>query len=157
MRNTSLSIKHSVSREVFGSKMRDWDVCLRMIHDHLFEVTGRVADIQIDRYMAMQEEERLVWIVARLADNALIGFSSHWLYRDVHFGIRVGHDDLWHVERAWRGLGIGRALKEAGLEELRKAGAAYTSDNLRAAFSRGDLMESLGYHRYAINWRKPLT
>lgn len=147
----------TIEREKFGPEMWDWNIrVLKMINAHLREVRPeREPNIALDRYEAMQKEGRLIWIVARSEGNVVIGFSSHWWYRDLHFDLRVGHDDLWHVENHCRRLGIGRELKQMGLAELQKAGAVYTSDHLRYAVSN-DLMTELGYQRYGTIWRKPL-
>lgn len=143
------------SREEFGPATRDWLTTLAMINAHLLEVRGIPGDLALDRYLALQRDGRLIWITAR--SERLVGFSAHYWFRDLHFPLRVGQDTLWHVLADHRGQGIGRRLKEMGIEELRKAGCAYTSDLLRAAFSHDDLMLGLGYHRAGTIWRKPLT
>jgi hypothetical protein len=152
---TYRTVDVSYARERFGPDAPDWEHTHWLINEHLCEVRGIQGDIALDRYLQMQTDGRLVWMVARHKD-CVIGFSCHYWYRDLNFPFCVAQDGLWHVASIYRNLGIGRKLKEMGHDELRRAGVKYTTDILRKAFTEDKLMLDMGYHRWGQVWRKGL-
>jgi hypothetical protein len=140
------------AREVFPGVISSFN---RLFFQHGLEVRGRPFELDFKRYHQLEFEKRLIWIVARWAkSNAPLGYSCHYWYRDLHYNERVGADDLWFVDRRVRGMGIGADLKWIGHDELCKAGAIKTSDNIRGTFHHGTLMRDLGFEPWGIRWQK---
>src|SRR5260370_6048057 len=101
---------------------------------HGDEVRNKPFDLDFDRYEQIEREGWLIWVVARPGiGEEPVGYSCHWSFKSMHWRERVGHDDLWFVQHGWRGRGIGRRLKEIGLEALRAAGVVRTEDLIRVS------------------------
>jgi hypothetical protein len=123
---------------------------------HGIEVRGKPFFLDFARYLTIEREGRLIWIVAReAADGPPIGYSCHWWYHSMHWDERVGVDDLWFVLKGWRAEGVGAEMKRMGLSALHEAGAVETSDTIRYSADIKDLMTKLGYRRWAIKWKFP--
>lgn len=117
---------------------------------HGQEVAGKPMELDLPRYRRLQDEGRLIWIVA-FDDDQPIGYSSHFWYRDLHFNERIAADDIWYVKPSHRGKGVGRELKRLGLMYLRKAGVVKTYDLIRGT-EHSPTMENLGYKRWGTRW-----
>lgn len=123
---------------------------------HGMEVRGKPFKLDYRRYVELEREGRLIFIVARRF-SVLIGYScGHW-YRDMNFNERVGHDGLWFVHPEFRGQGIGQRLKLAMHAQLAKAGAVVVYDHIRNAYNHPKLMADIGYEIWGSRWAKRLS
>jgi len=123
--------------------------------DHGIEVRGTPLKLDFSRYEKIEMEGRMICIIAR--DRGVpIGYSWHYSYQSLHFDERIGHDDLWYVNPAYRGDGIGQRLRMMGVAALKDAGAVTTSDFIRRAGTHPTLMTQLGYEVHGTWWRKTL-
>ncbi len=123
--------------------------------EHGIEVRGEPLALDFRRYTKIEVEGRLICIVARDNDRP-VGYSWHYWYQSLHFDERIGHDDLWYVNPAYRGDGIGQRLRMIGVATLKDAGAVTTSDFIRRAGTHPTLMTQLGYEAHGTWWRKTL-
>jgi GNAT superfamily N-acetyltransferase len=154
---TYRTVDLTYQREDFNPDAPDWARQKQLFEDHGRELRGFPADLDISRYLAMQREGRLVYITARgVGDGLLWGYSSHFWHRDLHFPVRVAQDDAWYVMPEVRNLGIGRRLREAALDELRKAGVKYAYGRLKAAHPHDESMTGLSYVPWETVWIKEL-
>lgn len=135
-------------REDFDPKAPDFGRWLELCDAHALELRGMKADIDIDQYQRLQKQGRLVLIMARNIDGLLIGYSSHFWHRDLHFNQKIAQDDAWYVIPELRVRGIGRKLREMTIEELRKDGVKYVYGRLKTAHPHDDSMTSLGYFKW---------
>jgi hypothetical protein len=127
---------------------------------HGTEIRDKPFKLDFDRYEQIEREGRLIWIVSRetnLLDLPPIGYSCHWWYRSLHWGERVGVDDLWFVLPGYRGNGTGSLMKQMGLDLLREAGAVETSDTVRFAADVDYPLGNLGYEPWGTRFKKALT
>ena len=113
----------------------------RIFNLHGDEVRGRAMVIDWQRYRTMELSDRLVWIVARYAGE-VVAYSGHYWYFDLHFGDKIGADDLWYVKPDFRHRGIGRRVREIGLHELKAMGVTATYDLIRVG---GPDLSHMGY------------
>lgn len=120
---------------------------------HGCEVRGEPLALDHHRYQDIERDGRLIWVVAR-EQGLPIAYSGHFWYKSLHFDERLGHDDLWFVAPAYRGLGIGRKVKEMGHAALKKAGCVATEDLIRANYDHPHLMADLGFKAWGTRWRK---
>lgn len=125
-----------------------------MFRDHGMEVRRRPMILFFSRYAALQQERRLVWIVARFA-GVPIGYSCHFTFQDLHFAEKVAADDIWYVKPEFRERGIGKAVKLMGHVELKKMGAVRTYDLIRYD-SPHHVMTSSGFKEWGTRWVKDL-
>jgi len=122
---------------------------------HGIEVKGKPLCLSFSGYARIEDDGRLIWIVAR-DEGVPVGYSCHWWYQSLHFDQRVGHDDLWFVAPSHRGRGIGRNVKKIGHAELRMAGAVETEDMIRISYEHPRLMSGLGFEVRGTWWMKKL-
>lgn len=120
---------------------------------HANEVRGQPFKLDYKRFEELERKGRLVWIVARDA-NQPIGYACAFWYRDLHFDERVGAEDLWFVLPIFRGRGIGRRLKVIEHEWLKANGCVRVYDNIRNAYDHPKLMAELGYEPWGTRWTK---
>jgi GNAT superfamily N-acetyltransferase len=133
------------SREEFDPDAADWMRQEQLFKMHGMELRGFPATLDIDRYLAMQREGRLVYITARDTAGDIQGYSSHFWHRDLHFPVRVAQDDAWYVVPEWRNKGVGRKLREIAIQELRDAGVKYAYGRIKTAHPHDESMRDLGY------------
>jgi len=141
----------TIGREKLPTKPDFWPLW----DAHGVEVRGRPLQLDYQRYAKIEAEGRLICIVARDGDRP-VGYSWHYWYKSLHFDEREGHDDLWYVDKAYRGQGIGQRLRMMGVAALKDAGAVSTSDFIRNAGTHPALMTQLGYTAHGIWWKKSL-
>ena len=128
-----------------------------LFHDHGNEVRGQPFKLNYGRYRQIENDGRLIWIVARSAIGAPVGYACSFWYQDLHFDERVAADDLWYVAPACRGDGVGRTIKLMCHAELKKQGVVRVYDIIRASgFSHGTLMRDIGFDPWGIKWKKEL-
>ncbi|SRR5713101_1762744 len=135
------------------------DLSFKKLFDlHAMEVRETKFRLNWYRYRRIEEENRLIWIVARnTGDGTPVGYSGHYWYLSLHFeGDKIAQDDLWFVSPDHRGNGVGRHLKEIGLSHLGAIGVLETSDFIRNAGTHPALMTQLGYTAHGIWWKKSL-
>lgn len=118
---------------------------------HGIEVRGRPLNIEPHRYRQIEIDGRLVWIVARDDAGDPIGYSCHWVYRDMAFGDTVGSDGIWYVKPEWRAKGIGVHLKKIGLQEVWDKGAVASYDLIRR-HGPDTVLLKLGYQVWGTRW-----
>jgi len=119
------------------------------------EIRGRPLELNYERYKAIYKDGRLIFIAARdAATGEPIGYSSHYLYDDLHWNERVGCDDLWYVAKTWRRQGIGTALKLAGHEIMLARGAKRIYDTVRHEANVNGMMQELGFEPWGVRWVK---
>lgn len=135
----------------------DWEEKMRLIDAHADELRGMRSLLDLETYRRLEAKGRLVIITARRQETgALIGYSSHLWYDDLHFRLRIADDDAWYVSPMYRGLGIGRALREKAHEELRKVGVKYVLTRLKVSHPHDEVIAQLGYQPYEMIYRKEL-
>lgn len=134
-----------IQREDFNPDASDWAAQKKLFDAHAMELRGFPSDLDIERYLQMQREGRLVYITARDGDDIIRGYSSHFWHRDLHFKVRVAQDDAWYVRPEDRKVGIGRQLREVALAVLKEAGVKYAYGRLKAAHPHDESMKDLGY------------
>ena len=145
-----------ISRERFplGTQAAEFD---ELFERHGQEVRGKPLKVASYRYLTIEAEGRLVWIVAR-NDNQPIGYSAHYWYQDLNFADeRVATDTLWFVLPEYRGMGIGRQMKEMGHATLKGLGALRTYDFIRGSYDHLNLMRDIGFKPWGTRWVKDLT
>jgi len=152
-----LSIKYV--REEFNEEAPDWNRQMELCDAHAMELRGMKADLFIDQYNRIQREGRLVLIMARdmSRNDLLIGYSSHFWYRHLHFNMRIANDDAWYVVPEYRNRGIGRALREMALVYLKAAGCVGAYGRTKTEFPHDESMTDLGYDPFEMVWLKDLT
>lgn len=149
----SISYGRELFPSIFGPQGELWS---GLFSAHGMEVRDKPFRLFWERYYEIQRQNRLFWIVARRGEkNEPIGYSCHWIYRDMHFGNLVGADDLWYVTPELRGLGIGRKVREIGLAYLKEAGATDTYDMIRDG-GPSQALENLGYEFWGSRWVKKI-
>lgn len=122
-----------------------------MWRSHGIEVAGKPMELNIVEYEKIQDQDRLIWIVARI-DGHPIGYSGHVIYYDRHFRHdKIAADDIWYVKPEFRGKNIGFALKKVGLQYCKEAGVTRTYDLIRRT-EHSHTMESLGYTQWGTRW-----
>lgn len=118
---------------------------------HGIEVVGKPMDLNIAEYQRIEDQNRLIWIVARV-DGHPVGYSGHVIYYDRHFkSDKIAADDIWYVKPEFRKKGLGKALKRVGLSSLKEEGVTRTYDLIRHT-KHSHTMESLGYTRWGTRW-----
>ena len=122
---------------------------------HGLEVRGKPFDLDFRRYHIIEFEGRLVWIVAR-ENSVPIGYACSFWYRDLHFDERVAADDLWFVDPAFRGNGVGKKVKLMCHAELKKQGVVKIYDTIRESYNHPCLMSDLGFEVWGHRWQKTL-
>jgi hypothetical protein len=123
---------------------------------HGIEVRGKPFELDFARYEQIERDGRLICVVARADDGVPAGYSWHWWYKCLHFGNRVGHDDLWYVKPLYRGQSIGFMTRHLGLDLLREAGAVETTDFIREGGVSLKIMHDLEYERRGNWWTRKL-
>jgi hypothetical protein len=129
----------------------------RLFDAHGLEVRGEPFDLDYYRYLQIEREKRLVWIVARsIETDAPIGYACSFWYRDLHFNERVAADDLWFVRKDFRRSGVGKTLKEMCHAELKKQGVVHVYDAIRSNYDHRKLMQDLEFERWGNRWKRTL-
>jgi L-amino acid N-acyltransferase YncA len=132
------------------------DRCRELFDAHAVELRGFKADIWLERYIEIQNENRLVWITARDDNGVLQGYSSHFWHRDMHYNHKVAQDDAWYVVPELRNKGIGKELRRRAIEELAKDGVKYAYGRLKTAHPHDNSMSELGYVPFEQVWVRKL-
>ncbi len=143
-------------REDFNPDAPDWERQKSLFDAHGLELRGFKSDLDIQRYLQMQREGRLVYVTARDGNGIIQGYSSHFWHRDLHFLVRVAQDDAWYVAPEFRRLGIGRQLRLFALAELKVAGVKYAYGRLKTAHPHDESMTDLGYVPFETVWIKEI-
>ena len=141
-----------VNRELFPHG-RQRDEFLPLFDAHGREVRGIPFELDYTRYLQLQKQGRLVWIVAR-KELLPVGYCCSFWYRDLHFvNDTAATDDLWYVAPYARRCGLGAQLKLACHEELRRHGIRRVYDNIRGD-EHAKLMIDLCFERWGTRWCK---
>src|SRR5262249_20136311 len=126
-----------------------------MFNAHGMEVRGRPFDLAWKRYYAIEQEGRLVWVVARY-ESKPVGYSCSFWYQDLHFNERVAADDMWYVTSEHRGKGVGLKVKECGHSQLKRFGVVKVYDAIRGSYSHPKLMKDIGFEPWGTRWIREL-
>jgi GNAT superfamily N-acetyltransferase len=126
----------------------DWDRFKYLANLHGRELWGIDADLNLEQYRNLQNSGRLIMVTARLSDNTMIGYSSHFWHRHLHFNVRIAQDDAWFVLPEFRDQGIGRELRLYSIEEFKKDGVKFAFGRLKTAHPHDSSMLNLGYKPY---------
>ena len=143
-------------REDFNPDAADWKRQVELFDAHGMELRGIKSDLDVQRYLQIQREGRLIYVTARDVSGVLQGYSSHFWHRHMHFNVRVAQDDAWYVIPGLRRLGVGRKLREFALRELELAGVKYVYGRLKTAHPHDESMTGLGYVPWETTWIKQL-
>lgn len=143
-------------REDFNPDAPDWQRQKSLFDAHAMELRGFMSDLDLPRYLQIQSEGRIVYVVVRDKERVVQGYSMHIWHRDLHFNVRVAQDDAFYVVPELRRLGIGRNLRNIALDELRKAGVKYAYGRFKAAHPHDETMAELGYVPYETVYIKEL-
>lgn len=145
-------IKITYTREPFDPNAEDWPRTIELLNAHAMELRGMKIDLDIDNYLRIQKQGRLVIIKARDENGLLQGYSCHFWHRHLHFNIRVAQDDAWYVVPELRNQGIGAALLKMAHDELKKDGVKLVYGRLKAAHPHDGSMKELGYTQWEHVW-----
>lgn len=145
-------------REKFPRKTRDWDEYSGLLDRHADEVRGKPFTLNRETYLALEQQSLLGIFTAR-ENGVLVGYSWHILTRSLHDNVLIGRDDLWYVEPAHRGKGIGSELRSKGLAWMLVSGAIRADDFVRerpgAAFT-DTILRHMGYQPIGTFYSKHL-
>ena len=119
---------------------------------HGLEVRNRPVTPDVIRYANLEKQGVLGFFVARRR-GLPVGYSCHFLYRNMHDSDLVGHDDFWYVVPELRGQGLGTALRRMGLKWLREMKCVYVDAIMFRDQANRKLLKKLGYYRQGIRWR----
>lgn len=135
----------------------DWKRHLELFDYHGIELRDMTAVPDIETYMKLHAAGRLVLITARLKESGdLVGYSIYIVIREIHFQQVIAMDDVIFVLPHFRKIGIGTRLRQAALEECRKAGCKLLLARFKVNHMHEQTMQRLGFRPFEVTYCKDI-
>lgn len=129
---------------------------LAMFECHALELRGMKIRLDLATYEKMWSAGRIVLVVARYSQEALVGYAASVVTQEPHYGQLVALDDGFYVCPELRGKGLFRRMQEVAVEELKRRGVQYSHLRTKHSAPHDGVMAELGYHPYELVYRRDI-
>jgi GNAT superfamily N-acetyltransferase len=140
----------------------DWERAFKLLGAHHSEIKSTRKrprlNPDIDRYMQLQKEDRLVLATARTPDDELIGYCVFFIYKHPHYAHTLcAMDDIHYVIPKYRHSGIWQRMMQAAVDEIKSRNVGMISIRVPEGNEYTEEMSAMGFDSMEKVYYKSLT